>query len=100
MDYSPVNVVPKGWEQGDYYSQTLGPYDYWAIEYGYKPFSGGTQGEVAELKKIASRSGEPSSPSPPTKTPARLIPIPIAIASTWAAMPWSMPRCGRKSSSS
>jgi hypothetical protein len=58
MDYSPANVVPKDWKQGDYYSQTIGPYDYWAIEYGYKPFSGGTTGEVAELKKIASRSGE------------------------------------------
>jgi hypothetical protein len=59
MDYSPANVVPKGWTQGDFYSQTVGPYDYWAIEYGYKPFSGGTHGEVAELKKIAARSGEP-----------------------------------------
>jgi hypothetical protein len=59
MDYAPVNIVPKDWDQGDYYSQTLGPYDYWAIEYGYKQFSGGTQGELAELKKIAARSGEP-----------------------------------------
>ncbi len=31
----------------------------WAIEYGYKPLSGGTDGEVAELKKIAARCGEP-----------------------------------------
>lgn len=59
MDYSPVNIVPKGMPQGDYYSTTIGPYDYWAIEYGYKPFSGGTEGEVAELKKIASRCAEP-----------------------------------------
>jgi len=59
MDYSPTNIVPKGVKQGDYYSTTLGPYDFWAIEYGYKPLSGGTAGEAAELKKIASRSGEP-----------------------------------------
>lgn len=58
MDYSPANIVPKDWKQGDYYTQTVGPYDYWAIQYGYTPFSGGTAGEVAELKKIASRSGE------------------------------------------
>jgi hypothetical protein len=32
---------------------SLGPYDYWAIEYGYK------DGDAAELKKIAARSGEP-----------------------------------------
>ncbi|MDA1050784.1 MAG: zinc-dependent metalloprotease [Planctomycetota bacterium] len=59
MDYNPTNIVSKEWEQGDYYTTTLGPYDYWAIEYGYKPLSGGTSGEVSELAKIASRSGEP-----------------------------------------
>jgi hypothetical protein len=60
MDYSPSNIVPKEWGQGDYYTTTLGPYDYWAIEYGYKPLSGGTTGEVKELKKIAARSGDPA----------------------------------------
>jgi hypothetical protein len=60
MDYAPANVVPQGWTQGDFYSQTIGPYDNWAIEYGYKPFGGGTAGEVGELKKIAARSGEPN----------------------------------------
>jgi hypothetical protein len=45
--------------QGDYFSTTIGPYDYWAIEYGYKPFSGGTEGELAELKKIAARGADP-----------------------------------------
>jgi hypothetical protein len=60
MDYTPANIVGKGEKQGDYYPTTVGPYDIWAIEYGYKPLTGGTQGEVAELKKIASRSGEPT----------------------------------------
>ncbi|HZN36320.1 MAG TPA: zinc-dependent metalloprotease [Pirellulaceae bacterium] len=60
MDYSPTNIVPKGAKQGDYYSTTLGPYDFWAIEYGYKPLSGSTQGDAAELKKIAARSGDPA----------------------------------------
>ncbi|MEX2121129.1 MAG: zinc-dependent metalloprotease [Pirellulales bacterium] len=59
MDYSPTNIVPKDMKQGDYYSTTIGPYDIWAIEYGYKPLSGGTEGEVAELKKIAARAAEP-----------------------------------------
>ena len=58
MDYAPVNIVPPGAKQGDYYSTTIGPYDLWAIEYGYRPFSGGTAGEVSQLRKIASRSGE------------------------------------------
>jgi hypothetical protein len=59
MDYAPVNIVPAGMKQGDYYSTTIGPYDIWAIEYGYKKLSGNTQGEYAELQKIAARSGEP-----------------------------------------
>ncbi len=40
MDYSPINIAPKGKKQGDYYSTTIGPYDYWAIEYAYKPAEG------------------------------------------------------------
>lgn len=60
MDYNPANIMPKDAPQGDYYPTTIGPYDYWAIEYGYKPLGGGTEGELAELKKIAARSGEPA----------------------------------------
>jgi hypothetical protein len=59
MDYSPVNLAPKGVKQGDYFSTTLGPYDYWAIEYAYKPLSGGTDGELEELQKIAAKCAEP-----------------------------------------
>lgn len=55
MDYNPVNLAPKGVKQGDYFTTTIGPYDYWAIEYAYKPLTGGTEGEVAELRKIANR---------------------------------------------
>jgi hypothetical protein len=56
MDYSPANIVPKESHQGSYFSPTLGPYDYWAIEYGYKPISGD---EEEELRKIATRCAEP-----------------------------------------
>jgi hypothetical protein len=60
MDYSPTNLMPQGAPQGDFFSTTVGPYDMWAIEYGYKPLGGSTEGDVAELKKIAGRSGEPA----------------------------------------
>ena len=61
MDYIPVNIVPQGKTQGDYYAAHLGPYDLWAIEYGYKPLAAGTpEGELPELEKIAARSGEPA----------------------------------------
>jgi hypothetical protein len=60
MDYIPVNIVPSDQTQGDYFSQTIGPYDIWAIEYGYKPLKGGSpEGELPDLKKIAERSGDP-----------------------------------------
>ena len=59
MDYVPVNIVPEGNFQGPYYPTRLGPYDYWAIDYGYRPISGTTpKAERPTLLKIASRSGE------------------------------------------
>ncbi|TWT88531.1 hypothetical protein Mal64_20140 [Pseudobythopirellula maris] len=54
MDYAPVMLLPESMKQPVYYSQTIGPYDYWAIEYGYKTL----KSEEKELKKIAARSGE------------------------------------------
>ncbi len=53
MDYAPANFAPTGEKQGDYFSDTIGPYDYWAIEYAYKPVKGD---EKEELAKIAARS--------------------------------------------
>jgi len=56
MDYNPVNIARKGQPQGDYATTTIGPYDYWAIEYAYKPIEGD---ETKELREIASRSPDP-----------------------------------------
>ncbi len=55
MDYAAANIAPKGAKQGDFYTTTIGPYDYWAIEYAYKPIQGD---EDAELAKIAARAPE------------------------------------------
>ncbi|MGE3164302.1 MAG: zinc-dependent metalloprotease [Planctomycetota bacterium] len=52
MDYNPVNVVLDG-GQKQFVTGTIGPYDYWAIEYGY-----GLDLETKDLAKIASRSAE------------------------------------------
>lgn len=36
MDYTPININMKGGKvQGDWAMREIGPYDYWAIEYGY-----------------------------------------------------------------
>ncbi|WP_332852856.1 zinc-dependent metalloprotease [Duganella sp. S19_KUP01_CR8] len=57
MDYTPFNLSLKGEKQGEYVASTLGPYDYWAIEYAYKPIEPAQEKE--ELAKIAARSNEP-----------------------------------------
>ncbi|HEV3261994.1 MAG TPA: zinc-dependent metalloprotease, partial [Gemmataceae bacterium] len=59
MDYTPINLAPKGKKQGDYFTTTLGPYDYWAIEYAYKPLGGGSEGELEQLQEIAKSSAAP-----------------------------------------
>jgi hypothetical protein len=59
MDYTAVNLAPDGERQGQYYQTTLGPYDYWAIEYAYK-LTGAERpkDELDELARIASRAAE------------------------------------------
>ena len=70
MDYLPVNISPKGKKQGDYFSLVPGPYDYWAIEYAYKPLRRrhrGRSGELAE-DRLALTPSRPWT-TPPTTTP-------------------------------
>ena len=57
MDYNAYNVALQGEPQGDYNNTTLGPYDYWAIEYAYKQVA--PEQEEQELRRIAARSAEP-----------------------------------------
>jgi hypothetical protein len=61
MDYLPVNLSRKGETAGTPFQSTLGPYDYWAIEYAYKPFADGetAQQKRADLLQVASRDSEP-----------------------------------------
>jgi hypothetical protein len=35
MEYNPTNLWPKGTPQGEYDQLVLGPYDYYAVRYGY-----------------------------------------------------------------
>lgn len=61
MDYNPVNVqaVLRGY--GNFYMPTIGPYDLWAIQYGYTAFTGVKEplDERNKLAQIASHDGEP-----------------------------------------
>jgi uncharacterized protein DUF4953 len=61
MDYTPANIATRDTKQGEYHQSTLGPYDYWAIEYAYKPIEASIpEEELPELRKIAARAAEPS----------------------------------------
>ncbi len=57
MDYNGYNVAAAGERQASFNNTTLGPYDYWAIEYAYKPIDAAD--EKRELERIAARSTEP-----------------------------------------
>ena len=35
MDYDPINIAPEGVQQGNYFPTEPGPYDIWAITFGY-----------------------------------------------------------------
>jgi hypothetical protein len=53
MDYNPTNITPRGKPQGYWNTRTLGPYDFWAIEYGYT-----LKDDPKELARIAGRVAE------------------------------------------
>ena len=57
MDYNAFNIALDKEQQGEYVMSTIGPYDYWAVEYAYKELP--TAGETEALEKIAARSNEP-----------------------------------------
>nr|MBA2745584.1 zinc-dependent metalloprotease [Flavisolibacter sp.] len=57
MDYPAINIALDRTKQGEYYTTVPGPYDDWAIEFGYTPLN--DMEEKAALKKILSRSSDP-----------------------------------------
>ena len=57
MEYAPINLAGPGGPLVAPFQTTLGTYDYWAIEYAYKPIVPAE--EKAALEKIAGRNGEP-----------------------------------------
>jgi hypothetical protein len=58
MDYPAINIASDRSKQGDYYTTKAGPYDLWAIEFGYKPFPNQAE-EKQGLATILARSTEP-----------------------------------------
>ncbi len=56
MDYTAINIAAPDAPQGEYFASAVGPYDVWAIEYGYTEFGNNDAGGLAA---IANRSYEP-----------------------------------------
>lgn len=50
MDYTAINLTRDRAKQGQYYDMSVGPYDVWAIQYGYTPFKNKAE-EVALLNQ-------------------------------------------------
>jgi hypothetical protein len=60
MDYPAINLGPPGEVWGSPFQTTLGPYDYWAIAYGYQNLTGSATAQAQALKTIASRQSQPA----------------------------------------
>lgn len=60
MDYVPINLGRPGQPWGDPFQTTLGPYDYWAIEYGYKALDGTLAEQSQALRRMAQRQADPA----------------------------------------
>jgi hypothetical protein len=60
MDYSAINVAPAGRPQGEYYMTRAGPYDVWAIQFGYMPSLEDSAAERERVRLLLARSTEPA----------------------------------------
>lgn len=54
MDYAGINLTRDRSKQGQYYDMAVGPYDIWAIQFGYTPFK-----NEAEKNALLNQSTKP-----------------------------------------
>jgi hypothetical protein len=59
MDYPAVNIAPKGVAQGQFFTTRPGPYDTWAIQFGYSEALEDPIEEAKRLEAIAGQSHRP-----------------------------------------
>ncbi len=59
MDYPAANIALDRTKQGQYFTTKPGPYDLWAIEFGYSTSVSNEKEEADRLLKIANRSNDP-----------------------------------------
>ncbi len=61
MEYAPLNLWPQPDKQGEFFQTTIGPYDYYAIRFGYASIPGAQtpEQEVPTLRRWASAWSNP-----------------------------------------
>ena len=61
MEYAPLNLWPQPYSQGEYFQTTIGPYDYYAIKFGYAGVAGAQtpEQEVPTLRRWAEAWSNP-----------------------------------------
>jgi hypothetical protein len=60
MDYPAINLALPGEPQGLYYTTKPGPYDFWAIEFGYSEALDDPDEERSRLRNLLERSTDPA----------------------------------------
>lgn len=66
MDYNPVLFFADKSTEGAFITTTIGPYDYWAIEYGYRPFDSSYKGS-SDKENEPTNSGDKEEEKPPAE---------------------------------
>ena len=59
MEYPSINVGTSSNAHGQFYTTVPGPYDLWAIEFGYTPSLKNPEDEKERVKKLLSQSSKP-----------------------------------------
>jgi hypothetical protein len=60
MEYTPLNLSPHGQPQGEFFMDTIGPWDYTMIKYGYMPIAARSyEAEIPTLRALASTYTRP-----------------------------------------
>jgi hypothetical protein len=60
MDYNPILFFKENTFAGRFITPTIGPYDYWAIEYGYRPYDESYTKKQSESKDAKDKDKKPS----------------------------------------
>ncbi|MCP4591495.1 MAG: DUF5117 domain-containing protein [bacterium] len=90
MDYNPALLFKDSAIEGHFVTPVIGPYDYWAIEYGYRPFDSSykSPGQEDEAESEDEGKEKKAEETKPSEGPAPAMPAEVKEA--LAQMPAEM----------